>query len=704
MKSKRIHDYPFEFSPKLIRFLGEELIHDKKIAIAELVKNAYDADASKVTLTIKDKKIIIEDDGKGMNAHIIKEYWLKPGNSPKPDEIERTPKFKRLPIGEKGIGRLGVHKLGDKITVISRQAGSDEVLFKIDWEKFEEAKNLKDLEPIQVIENPEGDCFKNNSTGTKLIIENLKEPMEDKDIKLLKNDLIKILPPFESSIDKEFVINLVTQYGLFEEENQLSLDDITKSSLFYFKIVFEKGEIKSFKYEFRSPNNQKIESRKLELENIKDDLESFKEKYLKQIETDEEEIISLEKNDVGPIIFQGYIFDSKFSGLFGYPHPTITKDYLQSNGGIRVYRDKMRVYNYGEEGRDNDILNLDRKRAKKIGNNIGYNQILASIELDIEKSKEYLVEKTNREGFIHNSAFLYLQQALDFCMEVVLYYRKMDRTNMKPLFGKEYDRADIGTKVEKIIRMVNKLDISDKEKENINNSLEDFSEEFNHIKNVFLTASNTGLNMTFIIHEMDKIIDYIEKKIKEKNIVNINQGFIHLKKTIVAYKETIRLDKEALKISIRKVIKQAIFNAQYRFDYHKIKILKDFRADLSITEKKGLIIGVLMNLFDNSIYWLDHYKVSEKKIYIKAYEDEEFIVLLVADNGKGFNISFDAALGPFISGRFNDSSMGIGLHLAEQVMNAHQGTIEQGNWQEENLPDDFSQGAIIKLKFRKELV
>ena len=66
----------------------------------------------------------------------------------------------------------------------------------------------------------------------------------------------------------------------------------------------------------------------------------------------------------------------------------------------------MRVYNYGEEGRDNDILNLDRKRAKRIGDNIGYNQILASIELDIEKSKENLIEKTNREGFIHNSCFL----------------------------------------------------------------------------------------------------------------------------------------------------------------------------------------------------------------------------------------------------------------------------------------------------------
>ena len=75
------HTFKFEFSPKIIVLLGEELIHDHKIAISELVKNAYDADANTVKIKITPHSIIIEDDGIGMGIDIIKNVWLKPGVS-----------------------------------------------------------------------------------------------------------------------------------------------------------------------------------------------------------------------------------------------------------------------------------------------------------------------------------------------------------------------------------------------------------------------------------------------------------------------------------------------------------------------------------------------------------------------------------------------------------------------------------------------
>ena len=130
--------------------------------------------------------------------------------------------------------------------------------------------------------------------------------------------------------------------------------------------------------------------------------------------------------------------------------------------------------------------------------------------------------------------------------------------------------------------------------------------------------------------------------------------------------------------------------------------MKDWHEDLKIKGKQGLIIGTLGNLFDNAIYWLDFYKVPHKKILIKAYRRGDSTVVLIADNAKGFNISFESALRPFITGRFDDSSMGIGLHLAEQVMLAHGGDITEGKADEEGLPEEFSTGAILKLTFNKE--
>ena len=211
----------FDVSPRIIKILGEELIHDKKIAISELVKNAYDADASVVKTTIGDDEIIIEDDGHGMNADIIENYWLKPGSSGKRNSAQRTPKFARLPLGEKGVGRLGVHRLGDKIEVVSKTKNDREVFFKLDWAKFEDADSLSDIPPITIEESDHPSIFSNDETGTKLTIQKLKEKFEKKDISILHNDLIKLLSPFDHKTKKKFQIELYTKSGLFDEEKNL---------------------------------------------------------------------------------------------------------------------------------------------------------------------------------------------------------------------------------------------------------------------------------------------------------------------------------------------------------------------------------------------------------------------------------------------------------------------------------------------------
>jgi len=691
--NKNIAEYPFEFSPKLIKFLGEELIHDKKIAIAELVKNAYDADASEVTLTVGDNEIIIEDNGYGMNSEVIRKKWLKVGDSDKSVSSKPSPKYKRLPIGEKGIGRLGVHKLGRKIQIVSKTSEDPEINFEIDWNQFEHASHLQELSPILIASRDLPEIFVNGTTGTRLVVRDLKEPIAKKDLQSLNVDLIKLMPPFKHSIQENFQIKFITKNGLFEDVDLLDITKIIDHAFFHYKIILHTNKEPDIFYSFRSPNEKKITSRKL----------SSDDKDMQDI------ILNLQKNNpqvpgnsnVGKVIFEGYIFDRKYLDLFKEPYPKKElKNYLEANGGIRVYRDGMRIYNYGEGGKDNDILNLDRKRAKRIGDNIGYNQILASIELDRAGSKG-LTEKTNREGFIHNETFSIFQNQLDFYLEAILHCRKIDRANMEPLFGKEYDKGDINTKIKEIVSQVDKLQVSDNDKSKIKNKLHEFSQEFDQLKNIFLTASNTGLNLTFIIHEIDKIISHLEEKIKSKNIDQIEHVFIHLKNSIDAYRDVIRLDKKASSISVATLIKQALFNAEYRFHCHHIKHEIDMKPNLIVTGKKGLILGIFTNLFDNAIYWLDYREIAHKRIYIHIYQEGEYIFFVVADNGKGFTISFDAALRPFISGRTDESSMGIGLHLAEQVMIAHEGSISSANWQEEKLPEEFSEGAIIKLKFKK---
>ncbi|HTS16665.1 MAG TPA: ATP-binding protein [Verrucomicrobiae bacterium] len=106
----------FKISPRLIDLFGRELVARAEAAIAELVKNAYDSDAKHVHLKFEGVKksggtLIIADDGDGMSLADLRDKWMLIGTRDKLDR-PRTRRNRRK-VGEKGIGRLGAHKLSD---------------------------------------------------------------------------------------------------------------------------------------------------------------------------------------------------------------------------------------------------------------------------------------------------------------------------------------------------------------------------------------------------------------------------------------------------------------------------------------------------------------------------------------------------------------------------------------------------------------
>ena len=76
---------------------------------------------------------------------------------------------------------------------------------------------------------------------------------------------------------------------------------------------------------------------------------------------------------------------------------------MDQNGGVKIFRDDIRVYNYGEP--NDDWLGINQNRATKSNAHFAKNQIIGAINLNLEETKESLLEKTNREGFIENDTF-----------------------------------------------------------------------------------------------------------------------------------------------------------------------------------------------------------------------------------------------------------------------------------------------------------
>jgi len=143
-KSKKAKNKNFKPRARLLSLLGDQLIGTPQLAILELVKNSYDADADRVEIKIKDvgdvEKTTIEItdiNGDGMTEDIIRNIWLEPGADHRKidrDNRVRSKKNNRLPLGEKGVGRFAVHKLGRKIQLITKAEGSKEISLIIDWD------------------------------------------------------------------------------------------------------------------------------------------------------------------------------------------------------------------------------------------------------------------------------------------------------------------------------------------------------------------------------------------------------------------------------------------------------------------------------------------------------------------------------------------------------------------------------------------
>ena len=705
---------PVRFKPRarLLLQLGDQLIKNESIALVELVKNSYDADAKIVNIYMENvdepKKgvIIIEDDGYGMSADTVENVWLEPGSdfkTQKINKLEVSPKYERLPIGEKGIGRFGVHKLGNVIEMTTKSADSKEVYVKIDWTNFNNYKYLEDV-PITIIQRAVPSVFKNGKTGTNILIADLRKKWERGIAREVKRSITALASPFEANDSFKPSFDVLDKPGWFD--GLLNWEDVKDYSLFYFKVKMSGNSIIEFKYEFTPWQSMtKLTSREVLLDDKL--IENFK--ILKYVEGENEgEIIDLGKYKIGTVTFEGYIFDQdSFVLKMGVSDKVGFKKYLKTNGSVKVFRDKLRVYDYGEP--ENDWLELDYRRfqqpAKRISNNI----ILSAISIDRKDSTD-LIEKTNREGFVENEAYEAFRSAILHSLNVVETLRYTDKLKLREKYGPTPKSSPVMSTLGEAKKYAEDKVKPDEVKTQIIKYFNKIESDYKTISDNLLKAAGAGLSMSVVVHEVEKIIYEVEKVLKaEKGSERVLNLVKHLSSLIDGYAEIIRKSSQTSE-SLIQIIDQSLFNTEFRLNAHKIEIIKDyknFKGKSKIKIAKNLLIGTIMNLIDNSIYWLDQrgFKAIEKKekftkkIFISIVEEEKYLNLIVADNGTGFLIPTDDITEPFVSAK--PGGMGLGLHIANEIMEAQKGRLIFPDIGDYELPKEYENGATIVLAFKK---
>jgi signal transduction histidine kinase/anti-sigma regulatory factor (Ser/Thr protein kinase) len=689
MTEQRLRRANLAFRPRarLLRLLGDQLIRDASIAVFELVKNAYDADATRAVVTLVDVDnpqtgvILVEDDGCGMDFDRVRDTWFEPGTDfrrrQREVEHERTPLHGRLPLGEKGVGRFAADKLGSQLHLVSRAEGHEEVVLTLDWDELADERYLDEAKVTIAERHPE--IFPAH-TGTRIEIHGLREPWDRRSVRALSRSITSICSPFGGSGD--FEASLVVRPHEDWLHGLLTAAEINELALFHAFGKIDGREV-SFNYTFSPlPSMDRVSPR------------SEHRTSTLQAGRDARNVSPLDLADfrIGEVSFELLIFDREPQILaLGVTDKRGLKEYLDQNGGVRVYREGIRIYDYGEPG--NDWLGLDAARVNIPTRRISNNIVIGAVSLDLRQSQD-LVEKTNREGFVENAAYHALREAVRYTVQQVAYERNIDKERIRRAYTSR-QRQPVLDSLDDLRASLRRRNLLDELAPQLNAVERDYVE----MRDQLLTAAGAGLSLSVVVHEVDKAIADLNRALeRDVSIDRLRQLSQHLAELVDGLTYLVRRSGARVE-SAATMVGNALFNVDYRLTFHKVQVTNRFseQNDFKVRCVRRLVIASLMNIIDNSIWWLGVKSPITKRIWIGPSRELGGPAVVLADNGPGFVDPPDILTQPFMSRR--TEGMGLGLHLASEVMRAQGGQLVFPQPGDIDLPRDFS-GAVVALRFK----
>jgi signal transduction histidine kinase len=680
----------FKVKPRLLMLLGDQLIRDANLAVFELVKNAYDADATECSVTLKssddpsEASIEVRDNGSGMDEATIRNTWMVIATdfrAVQRRENTRSPKFHRFPLGEKGLGRLSIHKLGRAIRLVTRVRGGEELVLRFDWDELENATELDHA--FVRLSSREPRSFPGSKHGTRIVITRLREQWTRGELRSLHRAVNSLRSPFKGPSDFEVMLEAPGHEdwlkGLFTAEAA------KQCALYHVRGTFE-GKTAGFDYTFTPPPGYSKQLRKHEKSLAEIRLEKRKGRTV--------EPIDLSKHRIGKVEFDFLLFDRDPAVLRAVADDIKgLKDFLDENGGIRIYRDGIRVYDFGEPG--NDWLNLDLRRVNTPAARTSNNQILGTLRLNSTKSGD-LREKTNREGFIENAAFADFRDAVISVLTQVEAEKSIDQRKVREALGR-----GTGKKVFEKLHAVREILKEKGVLEEVEPQLQQAERELEIYRNQLLHAAVPGLSIGIMLHGVEKIVDELRAATaRDSDPDRIKELVERLYRAMRPVTNLLKNPTPG-KTSASTLIKEAIFSVEIRLKRHHITLINgmdegcpDFKLECS----KQMMIASITNLIDNSIHWLESKNPARKYVYLGTTKElEDGPAIVVADNGPGFGTDDPEDLtAPFFSRR--TGGMGLGLYVVSEVMRVNKGRLVFPADGDLALPKRID-GAVVALQF-----
>jgi signal transduction histidine kinase len=715
--AKRTASAAFLTQGRLLQELGERLVARADVALTELIKNSYDADASQCEVKFEKTRLIISDTGHGMSEHDFLTKWMEIATPDK--QVNRVSKiYKRNVTGSKGIGRFAARFLGQRLQVetvaVGKSKKRERLTATFNWPQIDKQTELRKARVPYTVE----EVSKDTPTGTVLTISKLRSAAKDTITKNLRTDLLSIAYPYAGLEKRKFAraSKAKTDPGFSIELPSDDLESETNLSEIILDNAFARLTIDSRK----TVTNYYI------------------------FDSDGKELLH-RSIPIRSTVSNGFFADIRYfperSGMFrdkgvdGRSAWKWIRDNKNNGIGIVDHGFRIRPYGFGE----NDWLQLSYDAGKRSRNwrspftnsavkmpkdastdakanpmlyLPGFHQLIGAVFVESavpnRDDSEDLTPSMDREGFVSNAGFVQLRDLVRTGLEMLAFvdHREQRKAKAKERRAKTKElRKDLKSAVEYIQSVPG---LAKKDRDSVVKRFEQLSTELDDTQQYYRVGLHKlemmgllGVMAGFVTHEMNRVLFDLEqllertKKLERKDskIKGLRQSMEVSLKTVadqLEYSTTFvgavhDSNQDPGEYFSRGVAKMIASRFKAFTDKRGVSVKVEIEGKVKAPRiPKALYHGIAMNLFTNSIKAAigGESASKEPKIIVKAWNENGRHVFEVADNGIGIPPSMEKRIWDplFTTTSASDynplgSGMGLGLTLVERLIKEVKGTV-----------------------------
>jgi signal transduction histidine kinase len=652
----------FKVSPKVLGPLGAEQLQDPALAVLELIKNSWDADATKVRVNINqagtDATIVVDDNGHGMERSEFIDRWLIIGDSAK--RRSGTSERGRPLIGEKGLGRLASFALANSLELRSARSDGKGFHAKVDWSELLQAAALEDYEVsirrIKAIQ------------GTRVELAKLKSTWSEQNTSFLvaHAELLASVP------GERFRIELKIDGKLHRVKNPISaINELAEATML---VEVGKGGVPKVTSAVVNGSDQTgALFRDMKADQISPNLEGV--------------VISL----------AFFLRTGASKRLTQSLKEREVNSALERHHGIRIYRDGINVPPYGING--DDWAGLERQRTSTGGPTMvpGNSQLIGSVGIQKNRHPQFVIT-AGRSGFSDQSAVIGLANYVKWAVRELGSARRGERLKIpvgqkipKRVDDKDQERNDSAdqTAASSLARIAALPAVKRDSQlsllvQNAAEALRRELERSDEVLRLYAQLASTGIAATSFVHELRSEFDVVSDTVSELKELDgdvdnelvdlLNSAWRRILSFAALFKvvplklrrKSVLVGSSQLQSSIKAISGLA------PPDQVKVEIkVPDFQARIVPAE----FDSVVLNLISNAVKAVSESKQrAEGRIRVTAQARGIDLRVTVADNGVGVAKQFREVIFEPLEGKFREGT-GMGLPIVAFIVGRYKGSV-----------------------------